>query len=224
MSNQGTFDFSRSDTVATDIDDVVHTANDEMVSVLVSGDGITREVVSWVGFEVDRQVTLMVSQAGTSHSGPWLSNGHYTFEVSVFIGFGQFLSSLRIQDYGIDTIKGEGAATRFHWSDSRNIGNDMSSRFGLPVGINDGAVLSSDNFIVPTPSFGIDWFSDGSQDLQTAQIVLLRCRISISHQQTNRSGSCVELCDFVTLHHIPVTSFIRIDRSTFKHKGCRSVQ
>mmetsp|Transcript_19622 Transcript_19622/g.34500 ORF Transcript_19622/g.34500 Transcript_19622/m.34500 type:complete len:209 (+) Transcript_19622:287-913(+) len=165
----------------------------------------------------------MVTQASTSHARPRLANSHDTLDASI---------SIRLDDMSISRIQNnriyseEGTCTRAgpHGRNSRKIRNDMTSSFCLPVGIDNSAFGSSYHFVVPTPSFRVDGFPNGTEYFQTAEIVLGWWFITVPHQKANSRGSSVKLSDFVALHHIPITSFVGIHWGRLEHERSAAVQ
>mmetsp|Transcript_5192 Transcript_5192/g.12396 ORF Transcript_5192/g.12396 Transcript_5192/m.12396 type:complete len:263 (+) Transcript_5192:422-1210(+) len=223
MGNKGRLDLGCSDAVTTDVDDIVHAAGDKVIAFGVAHDTVTGKVVALVGFQIHREVSIVSAQAGSGHSGPGLSDGQNTFRNAILIGLHNF-STCRIQDHGIDTVAWQGTRSRLHGRDSGQIGDNVTTRFCLPVSIHHGAFGLADIFVIPTPRLGVDWFSDRSEDFQTAQIIFGGGLGSVFHQKSNCSGRSVELGDFVAFDHVPIPSSIRVDGCRFEHECCATIE
>mmetsp|Transcript_9690 Transcript_9690/g.16182 ORF Transcript_9690/g.16182 Transcript_9690/m.16182 type:complete len:288 (-) Transcript_9690:603-1466(-) len=215
VSNKGTLHLGCADTMSANIQDIVHTTRDEMVSIFIANNRVSREVVTRVWLEVHGQISFVISQTRAGHSRPRLTNCHDSLHVVAL----QHVSIDRIQDNSINPIERKGTAPRFHRGDRRDIRDDMSTRFGLPIRVNNGALLFSHNLVVPPPCLGIDRFSYSPKNLETTGIVLAGDFISETHQKPNGSWRRIESVDLVTLHHIPITTRIWIYWCRFKHEG-----
>ena len=142
----------------------------------------------------------MISQAGPGHAWPGLPNGENAFHIVVFNDF----ATDRVQDDGVNSVHGKGAASRLHRGYTRNVGADVAAGLGLPIRINYGALLPSNLLVVPTPGLGIDWFSNGAKDAQAGEIVSLGNIVAVAHQRSDGSRGRVKVSDLVALNHIPV--------------------
>lgn len=59
--------------------------------------------------------------------------------------------------------------------------------------------------IVPVPCLGVDGFTDGTEDTQRREIMILDVVFSETTEETNGSGCRVELSKLVLLDGLPVT-------------------
>jgi hypothetical protein len=59
-------------------------------------------------------------------------------------------------------------------------------------------------FIVPIPRFRVNWLSNTTKNTQTAQIMTLNMLFSKSTQQSDGSGSGIELSQFVLFNRFPI--------------------
>jgi hypothetical protein len=84
----------------------------------------------------------------------------------------------------------------------------------LPPSINDGALPLSDVFVVPVPSLGVDRFTDGTQNSDGAEVVSLNALLPKTAEETDCSGSSVEVGDIVLLNQLPVAGWGRVDSKT----------
>mmetsp|Transcript_4101 Transcript_4101/g.9124 ORF Transcript_4101/g.9124 Transcript_4101/m.9124 type:complete len:342 (+) Transcript_4101:442-1467(+) len=206
--------------MSRNIQHVVHTPSDPDETILITATSISSKVVPRIRFHVHIEIALVISQTRTSHSRPRL----FDCQNSLCFRGVDFLSSCRVQDNHLNTVACESARARFHWCDTRQVGNDMASRLRLPISINHSTVALSDDIKIPLPSSRIDWLSNRTQHLQRRQIVFFRSIITEPHQTTNRSGGGIKDSNLVTLHHIPVTTVIWIHWSGLEHEGRDTIQ
>lgn len=77
----------------------------------------------------------------------------------------------------------------------RNVRDDDRASLGLPVGVDDGALLVADVLPVPLPGLGVDGLSDGSDGAEGREIVSLDVLLSETAEETNGGRGGVELRD-----------------------------
>lgn len=130
-----------------------------MVSIFVTYDTVSSEIVSFVRFQVYTQISRMITETGTCHPRPRLLDGKHSFNGAVFVRFGKFFSRPGVQNHRFDSKERPSTGSRNHRSDAWNISDDVSSCFCLPVGVDDGAFGSTNNFVIPTPCFRVDWLA-----------------------------------------------------------------
>jgi len=97
----------------------------------------------------------------------------------------QNLSGIGIEDIDVDTKEGEGGRTGFSRGHTGNRSDVDRTGLGHPVGVDDGGFASTDIVVVPVPSFRVDGFTDGSNDSQSRQVVLLDKVLAESSQESN---------------------------------------
>src|SRR5262249_21364229 len=91
--------------------------------------------------------------------------------------------------------------------------------FCLPPRINDGAATVTDDFAVPHPGFGIDGLTNGAEQAQAGQLVLLRPFISPFDKGSNRRGCRVKDIYLVAIDDAPETVGLGIVGRTFIHQA-----
>ena len=87
----------------------------------------------------------------------------------------------------------------------------VSTRFGLPEGVDDGAIAATDDSMIPQPGFGIDGFPDRSQDFELGQIVLLHPIVAELHEGANGRRRRVKFADAVLGANFPEAPGIGIE-------------
>ena len=63
----------------------------------------------------------------------------------------------------------------------------------------------TDVFIAPIPRFRVDWLPNRTKNTQAAQIVTLNMLFSKSTQQSDGSGTGIELSQFVLINRFPIS-------------------
>ena len=89
--------------------------------------------------------------------------------------------------------------------------------------VNDGTPLLSGVFVVPVPSFGADGFTDATQHWG-AEVVGFGVVLTETTEETNSSGSGVELGDIMLLDDLPVTGWSRVDGGRLEDSGGDTVK
>mmetsp|Transcript_5201 Transcript_5201/g.10356 ORF Transcript_5201/g.10356 Transcript_5201/m.10356 type:complete len:217 (+) Transcript_5201:568-1218(+) len=162
----------------------------------------------------------MVAKASAGDSGPRLLDGEDSLDVVPL----NLLPRLAVEDDGVDAVAREGAGTWLHGGDAWVVGDDVTAGLGLPVGVYDRALLLSDNLVVPPPSLGVDWFSDGPENSQAAQVVPVGRLIPEPHETPDRRRRGVENVDLVPLNAVPVPSLVRVHWGRLEHERGDSVE
>ena len=89
----------------------------------------------------------------------------------------------------------------------------------MPPSANNGTLLPSGVFVVPIPSFGVDGFTDATQHSDGAEVVSLGVVLAETTEETNSSGSSIELGGVVLLDDLPVMGWSRIDVGRLEDRG-----
>mmetsp|Transcript_5326 Transcript_5326/g.11589 ORF Transcript_5326/g.11589 Transcript_5326/m.11589 type:complete len:302 (-) Transcript_5326:853-1758(-) len=220
MGHEGTLHLGGTDAMARHVKNVIDPPSDPNEPVLVASTSISGEVVARIGLHVHSEIALVITEAGSRNARPGLLDGQDTLNTIAF----NFLTSRRIKDDGVNAVERQGTRSRLHRGASRQIGHDVSTRLGLPVGINNGTVLVADDFVVPPPSLWIDGLPDRAQDPQTGQVVLFGNVVPKPHQRTDGRGGGVEDGYLVTLDHVPVPTIVGVHGRTLEHEGAQPVE
>jgi hypothetical protein len=77
--------------------------------------------------------------------------------------------------------------------EGRSLRDDDGAGLGLPVGVDDGALLVADVLPVPLPCLGVDGLSNGSNGAEGAEVVSLGVLLAEAAKETNGGGGSVEL-------------------------------
>ena len=78
MSDQGGLDLGRTEAVARHVEDIVDTASDPDVAVLVAAAAVAGEVLAGIGFEVGVDEALMVAIDRSHLAGPAIEDAEVT--------------------------------------------------------------------------------------------------------------------------------------------------
>ena len=213
------FDFSRTDTVTGDIDDIISTSGDLDVAILIHHRTVTCKVdrlaiffdISEVGFDK----ALRIAPDRTDHARPRACDTHQPFLPY------RCRRTISFKDLTHDTRQRESRIARLDRCRTRQRRDHMSASLCLPVGIDDACFGAADYFIVPLPRRRVYRLSDGTEHSKCREVILLGLILTCFVQQPDRSGCSIELCDLMLLYHTPCTSGIRIGRYTLKHHRSR---
>lgn len=127
--NQGGLDLSGGKTVTGNVDNVIDTATDPVVTLVITSSTITSEVVSLVDVQVCVHVSLVRTPDGTGHARPCLLEGQDTLDVvavKLFAGDG-------VDDCGLDAKEGKGSTTGLGRGDTSEGSDDVRAGLCLPV-------------------------------------------------------------------------------------------
>jgi hypothetical protein len=103
--DQGSLDLSGGETVTGNVDNVVNTSADPVVSLVVTGSSVSREVVSLVDVQVGVHVALVSTPDGTGHRGPGLAESQNSLDVVS----DELLTRDGVDNAGVDSEEGEGS-------------------------------------------------------------------------------------------------------------------
>jgi hypothetical protein len=181
VDDQSGFDFGSTDSMTGDVDHVVDSTLDPVVTFIVSRDSVTVVEVSGVRLEVGFDVTSVIAVDGSSQRRPRLLADNNTFNVVSF----QELASSGVQQANIVTQEGEGCRSRLGSGRTGDRSNADGTGLGHPVRVDDGALSSSDIVVVPVPCFRVDGFTYTADDTQAGKVVLLDIVFTQSSQQSN---------------------------------------
>ena len=161
--------FGGSDAVAADVEHIVHTTRDPVVSIGVAVAAVAGEVQVLVGREVIRTTSLVVTVGGSDHARPWKS---YT-EVSIDIVAGD-LFSLFINQHRLNTGQGSVACAGF-----AGVTPAMLEIMTPPVSVcHQVSTIGHFSFphvlVVPVPGFFVDRFANRTEYAQAVEVLTLQ--------------------------------------------------
>jgi hypothetical protein len=226
VHDQGTLDFSSTDSVTGHVDDVVDATLDPVVAFVVSRNSVTVVEVSRVGLEVGFDVTSVITVDGSCQRWPRLLADHNTFDIVSF----EKLAGRRVQETDVVTQEGERCRSRLGRGRTGDRSNADRTGLGHPVRVDDGTFSSSDIVVVPVPRFRVDRFTNTSDNSQTGKVLVLDIGVAQSSKQSNSldksnnqrtfcansdgntySRSGVELRDLVLVDKVPVSRRIGVE-------------
>lgn len=209
-------DLGGGQTVTGDVDDIVNTSLDPVVAVLVPSTRVTEEEVSRVGTEVGVEVSLVVAVDGTSNSGPRTLGNKDTLDVSAL----ENLAVGRVEDCDVDTEEGESGGSWLGSDTARDGGDHVGTGLGHPVSVDDGTLaVHTGVFVVPVPGLGVDRLTDGTEDTEGRKVASLDKLVTHAAQETDSSGSSVELGSLPLFNKVPVSGGVGVDGSGLEHGG-----
>ena len=209
MVHQGALHFHGAQPVPGDIHDVIHTAQQPEIAVLVPLATIPGKIdVLAEAPPIGLLISLRVSVDGARHGGP----GGFEDQVAASAQ-GDAAAGL-IHHIGLDARKGKGGRTRFGGGKPRQGGDHDGAGLGLPPGVYDGAAPLPDLLVVPHPGLGVDGLTHRPQQAQAGQVVLCRKGLAPLHDRPDGRGSRVEDIHAILGHHGPPAVLVRPVRRT----------
>lgn len=129
MLNEGSLNLSGRQSVSRNVDDVINTSANPVVTLVVTSCTVSGEVVALVHVQVCVHVTLVCSPDSAGHAGPWLlESKHALYVVAVLL-----LARDRVDDGGLDAEEGEGCGAGLRGSDTAEGCDNVGTGLGLPV-------------------------------------------------------------------------------------------
>jgi hypothetical protein len=174
VSKEGSLNLSGGQSVTGNVDNIVNTATNPVVTLMITSGTIPSEVISVIDIEIGVEEALVGSPNGTGHRWPWLLDGKNTLDVVAL----DLLSGDRINDSWRDTEEWKGSGSWLGWGNTSEWGDDVGTGLGLPVSLNivvsygqsegtvnrtyidNVALLVTDLSVVPLPDLLGNWFTD----------------------------------------------------------------
>lgn len=110
--NERGLDLSGGQSVAGDVDDIVHATADPIVTLVIAGGAVTGEVVALVNVQVSVHVSLVRTPDRACHRWPRLFEGENAFDVIPM----EFLAGDWVDDGGLDAEEGQRCGARLSGS------------------------------------------------------------------------------------------------------------
>ena len=220
MRDEGALHLGRTQTMAGDVEDVVDSADDPEISVLVLPRTIAREIDSGLAGKfapVGFVVTLVVAPQSAKHRGPWLGDDEFTAAVPR-----NFLA-LIIDDLGHHAEERTRAGARFRRRHARQRRDHDRAGFSLPPRIHNGATFLADHGVIPHPRFGVNRLSHGAEQTQGIETVAEHVVVTPAHKRTDRGRRRIENSDTVPINHLPEPVGLRLVGSAFVDEDRRAV-
>ena len=218
MGNQSAFDFGCSHAVTGNIDNIINTTGNLIVTIFVTAAAVTCYIIAGELFKVGFLETLGIAIDSPHNAGPWDFDAQCAAGDCIFEFF-----SFVIHQYRLYTEEGQSSHTGFDIDCAGQRCNQNSACFSLPPGVHNGAFATANQIIIPVPGFGVDRLADGTQSLQTGDVAFLHEIIAFFGNRANSSRSGVENVDFVFFYDLPEAAVCRIVGNAFKHDRCCSV-
>mmetsp|Transcript_45400 Transcript_45400/g.112777 ORF Transcript_45400/g.112777 Transcript_45400/m.112777 type:complete len:407 (+) Transcript_45400:1071-2291(+) len=131
----------------------------------------------------------------------------------------QRLAGLTVQDHRLHTEKRTRCRAWFAFDGAGQRRQHVTTCFGLPVCVDDVTATLANHLVVPPPRFGIDGLSDGAQDPQARQVMVLHPLSAVNHQRPDGRRCRVELRHTPPLTQLPVSRWVRVHGHTLEHHG-----
>lgn len=149
MFNERSFDFGGRETVTTDVNNVVNTATDPVVTFVVTTCSITSElgllairnieatakiprithVVVRVHVQVCIHVSLVRTPDSTGHAGPWLLESQHALDIITV----DLLARNRVDNGWLDTEEWKGGTSWLGGGHTSERSDNVGTGLGLPV-------------------------------------------------------------------------------------------
>ena len=155
----------------------------------------------------------MIPPDGPGNRWPSGLDGEY----AVYTVALELLASGGIEDCGLNTKEWHSGGTRLGRDSTWEGSDDDRPSLGLPVRIDDRALILADMLTVPLPGFWVDRFANRAEDAERGEIMPLDVLWAETTEQANRGRRAVELGELVLGDSLPVAGWRRIDWSRFEH-------
>ncbi len=200
-----------------DVDDVIDTAGDPVVTVLVAARAIAGEILAGEGGEIGLDEALVIAVDGPHHARPRLGDAE--------IAFGRALAqpAFAIDDDRLDAEERPGRRTRLQGRCAGQRRYQDAAGFRLPPGVDDRRALVADDIIVPKPCFRIDRLADRAEEAQRFAARSLDVAVALAHQRADRRRGRVEDVDFVLVDDLPEARRVGVVRYALEHQRRRAV-
>ena len=162
VQHQGAFYFGSANAVAGDIDHVIYSAGNPVVTVFVAACTIAREVITGVGLEIGVDHALMVAIDAANLARPTLLDRQYATACA------WYLIALLIKQHGLHAEERSGGRTGLEVGGTGQRGDENGPGFGLPPGVDDRAATLANHVEVPLPGFRVDRFAHRAEQAQAA--------------------------------------------------------
>ncbi|SRR5258706_8094593 len=181
--------------------------------------------VTWVYRDVNQtnlhvclEVTLVIPPDGPSNRWPRALDGeHAVYTVAL-----ELLATVGIKDCRLDTKEWHSGGTRLGRDSTWEGSDDDRPSLGLPVRIDNRALILADMLTVPLPGFWVDRFANRAEDTERGEIVPLNVLRAETTEQANRGRRAIEVGELVLGDSLPIAGWCRIDWSRFEHAiDCR---
>ncbi|CZZ75718.1 Uncharacterised protein [Enterobacter hormaechei] len=160
MRHQRRLNLRGAETVAGDVQHVVHASGYPVIAVFITTRAVAAEVHVFKGREVGLLEALVVAKQRARLTRPGVDDHQVAFG-------GPFLRiAFVIHQRRLHAEERTGCGTRFQLGGARHRGDHKTAGFGLPPGVHHRAFLVADFLPVPLPGFRVDGLTHGTEDAQ----------------------------------------------------------
>ena len=160
MRHQRRFNLRGAQTVAGDVQHVVHASGDPVIAIFITTRAVAAEVHVFKGREVGLLEAIVIAEQGTRLTRPRVRDHQVAFG-GPFQRVAFVIHQRRL--YAEERTR---CRARFQLRGARHRGDHKAAGFGLPPGVHDRAFLVADFLPVPLPGFRVDWLTHGTEDAQ----------------------------------------------------------
>lgn len=157
----------------------------------------------------------MVLPDSTSNGRPGVLEHEHALDVVAF----ELFAGDGVEERSLDTEEGHGGRAGLALNGTRERRDDDGTGLSLEEGIDDGSLLAADVVVQPVPCLGVDGLADGADDTEGAEVCLLHVRLTETTEETDGSGSGVEVGDAVLVDGLPEARWGGVDGSRLEHGG-----
>ncbi|SAA50275.1 Uncharacterised protein [Enterobacter cloacae] len=150
MRYQGRFNLRGAQTVAGDVQHVVHAAGDPVIAIFITTRAVAAEVHVFKGREVGLLEAIVIAEQGPRLARPGVDDNQVTFGGPV-----QRVAFV-IHQRRLDAEERTGCRAGFQLRGARHRGDHKAAGFGLPPGVHHRTFLVADFLPVPLPGFRVN--------------------------------------------------------------------
>ncbi|SAI57474.1 Uncharacterised protein [Enterobacter bugandensis] len=160
MRHQRGLNLCRTQTVAGNVQHVVHASGDPVITVFIPARAVAAEVHVFKGREVGLLEALVIAKQRARLARPGVCDHQVT------LGSAFLRITFVIHQRRLHAEERTGCRAGLQLRGARHWGDHEAAGFGLPPGVHHRALLVTDFLPVPLPGFRVDGLAHGAEDAQ----------------------------------------------------------
>ncbi|CCJ76924.1 hypothetical protein BN135_1988 [Cronobacter muytjensii 530] len=196
MRHQRRFNLRRAETMAGDVQHVIHAPGYPVVAIFVATRAVATEIHVFKGRKIGLLETLVIAEQRTRLAWPGVGNHQVAFSGALlgvaFVIHQRWLHPKEWTRGGTGLELGRARQRRYH----------EAAGFGLPPGVDNRAFFVADFLPVPLPGFRVDGLAHRAENAQRRAVSAVDGFIAFGHQRANGCRRGIENIDLMLIHHL----------------------